>query len=142
MREDAKTVAKFTKAEMEGRRTHGRWSPLDEALVAPVQEALDEQYDPKYGGFGYGPNPRQPKFPEPSNLVFLLDRATRGKRRAGPARCSWGRSTWMSTGGHPRPRRRRLSPLQRRSLLADSALRENALRQRPARRRLCRGATS
>jgi uncharacterized protein YyaL (SSP411 family) len=76
IREDAKTVARFTKAEMEGRRTPALVA-IDEALVAPVQEALDEQYDPKYGGFGYGPNPRQPKFPEPSNLVYLLDRATR-----------------------------------------------------------------
>jgi uncharacterized protein len=75
IREDAKTVARFTKAEMEGRKTPPLVA-LDEALVAPVQEALNEQYDPKYGGFGYGPNPRQPKFPEPSNLVFLLDRAT------------------------------------------------------------------
>ena len=32
---------------------------IDESLVTPVQDALDEQYDPKYGGFGYGPNPRE-----------------------------------------------------------------------------------
>jgi uncharacterized protein len=78
VREDAKTVAKFTKAEMEGRKSTPLVA-LDEALVEPVQAALEEQYDPKYGGFGYGPNPKQPKFPEPSNLVYLLDRAQRLK---------------------------------------------------------------
>jgi uncharacterized protein YyaL (SSP411 family) len=97
VREDAKTIAKFTKAEMEGRRA----SPLvalDEGLVAPVQEALDEQYDPKYGGFGYGPNPRQPKFPEPSNLVFLLDRAVRNKDERAREMLV-GSLTWMQLGG-------------------------------------------
>jgi uncharacterized protein YyaL (SSP411 family) len=97
VREDAKTVAKFTKAEMEGRRA----SPLvalDEGLVAPVQEALADQYDPKYGGFGYGPNPRQPKFPEPSNLVFLLDRAVRSKDEAARDMLV-GTLTWMQLGG-------------------------------------------
>jgi uncharacterized protein YyaL (SSP411 family) len=78
IREDAKTITRFTKAEMEAKRT-SPLVPLDESLVPPVQAALDEQYDPKYGGFGYGPNPRQPKFPEPSNLVFLIDRVRRHK---------------------------------------------------------------
>jgi len=102
IREDAKTVARFTKAEMEGRKTPALVA-LDEALVAPVQEALDEQYDPKYGGFGYGPNPRQPKFPEPSNLVFLLDRArSKNARRDKTDRAKemlLGTLTWMSLGG-------------------------------------------
>ncbi len=78
IREDAKTITRFTKAEMEAKRT-SPLVPLDESLIPPVQAALDEQYDPKYGGFGYGPNPRQPKFPEPSNLVFLIDRVQRHK---------------------------------------------------------------
>jgi uncharacterized protein YyaL (SSP411 family) len=78
VREDAQTIAKYTKIEMEGRR-QVLPVPLDHNLVAPVQEGLDEQYDPKYGGFGWGPNPQQPKFPEPSNLVFLIDRMRRDK---------------------------------------------------------------
>jgi len=97
IREDAKTVASFTKAEMEGRKTPALVA-LDETLVAPVQEALDEQYDPKYGGFGYGPNPRQPKFPEPSNLVFLLDRSRREKNERAKEMLL-GTLTWMSLGG-------------------------------------------
>ena len=97
VREDAKTIAKFTKAEMEGRRAPPLVA-LDESLVAPVQEALADQYDPKYGGFGYGPNPRQPKFPEPSNLVFLLDRAVRNKDEAARDMLV-GTLTWMHLGG-------------------------------------------
>jgi uncharacterized protein YyaL (SSP411 family) len=102
IREDAKTVARFTKAEMEGRKSPALVA-LDEGLVTPVLEALDEQYDPKYGGFGYGPNPRQPKFPEPSNLVFLLERArTKDASREKSERARemlLGTLTWMSLGG-------------------------------------------
>ena len=97
VREDAKTVTRFTKAEMEGRPTPPLVA-LDEALVAPVQDALEEQYDPKYGGFGYGPNPRQPKFPEPSNLVFLLDRAVRSKDERAREMLV-GTLAWMQQGG-------------------------------------------
>ncbi|MCP4940990.1 MAG: thioredoxin domain-containing protein [Planctomycetaceae bacterium] len=46
---------------------------LDESLIAQVGEALAKQYDPVNGGFGRDPN--RPKFPEPSNLAFLLDRS-------------------------------------------------------------------
>lgn len=43
-----------------------------------VLAGLAEQYDARYGGFGYSAaESRRPKFPEPSNLLFLLDRAQR-----------------------------------------------------------------
>ena len=43
-------------------------------------QQLAEQFDAKYGGFSYSEaNPRRPKFPEPSNLVFLLDYVGRQK---------------------------------------------------------------
>ena len=45
---------------------------------------LAEQFDPEYGGFGFSPNnPRRPKFPEPVNLVFLLDQHRRGGQSGG-----------------------------------------------------------
>jgi uncharacterized protein YyaL (SSP411 family) len=57
---------------------------LSGQLVDGVLEALADQYDPEYGGFGYGAtNPRMPKFPQPSNLVFLLDRAERERGNQG-----------------------------------------------------------
>jgi uncharacterized protein len=83
IRDDAGAIAKYTKAEMEKRRTV-LTTPLDESLLAATQEALAEEFDPKYGGFGYSPDGRKPKFPVPSNLLFLLDRAKRGSSE--PAR--------------------------------------------------------
>ncbi len=51
---------------------------LEPGLVAAVQQALAHEYDREYGGFGYSAeNPRRPKFPEPPNLEFLLDRVAR-----------------------------------------------------------------
>jgi uncharacterized protein YyaL (SSP411 family) len=46
--------------------------PFDAALVDSVVESLLDQFDPQHGGFG--PSNQGPKFPEPSNLLFLLDR--------------------------------------------------------------------
>ena len=53
----------------------GEENELDTNLIESVARALEEQFDPEHGGFGRNPN--QPKFPEPSNLVFLLDRSRR-----------------------------------------------------------------
>ena len=51
---------------------------LDESLLRHVQQALRAEFDPEWGGFGYNQaNPRYPKFPQPSNLLFLLDQARR-----------------------------------------------------------------
>src|SRR5436190_4977506 len=55
IRGDAATVVKFTREQMEKRR--GSLSvPLDDALPAATLAALAEEYDPKYGGFGYSPD--------------------------------------------------------------------------------------
>ena len=51
---------------------------LNPSIVDGVAAALDDQFDPQFGGFGYSAaDPNRPKFPEPSNLVFLLDRMQR-----------------------------------------------------------------
>ncbi|AGA29197.1 DUF255 domain-containing protein [Singulisphaera acidiphila] len=56
-----------------------RHAPLTRAVAAQGREELTEQFDPEYGGFGFNPeNARRPKFPEPVNLVFLLDEHRRG----------------------------------------------------------------
>ncbi len=52
------------------------------AAVSQGEAGLAEQFDPEYGGFGFNPaNAKRPKFPEPVNMVFLLDQ----HRRGGPA---------------------------------------------------------
>ncbi len=51
---------------------------LRPAIVDAVAEAIAEQFDPEYGGFGFSAaQPNRPKFPEPSNLLFLIDRMRR-----------------------------------------------------------------
>jgi hypothetical protein len=51
--------------------SHEAFGPLDPAGPEATQRALSGRYDRVHGGFG-----RAPKFPSPSNLFFLLDRAT------------------------------------------------------------------
>ena len=61
-----------------------RRMPLSRTWTAEGLAELTRQFDPEYGGFGFNPrNPRRPKFPEPVNLVFLLDPHVR--RSAGKA---------------------------------------------------------
>ena len=53
---------------------------LDPAIVASISALIRGQYDPEFGGFG-----REPKFPQPKLLRFLLDeyRRTRSEDVAG-----------------------------------------------------------
>src|SRR4051794_794618 len=71
IRGDAQVIVKHTKSELEKRRSSIA-VPLDDSLPAATLAALAEEFDPKYAGFGYTPDGRRPKFPEPSNLFFLL----------------------------------------------------------------------
>ncbi|HEV3343440.1 MAG TPA: thioredoxin domain-containing protein [Pirellulales bacterium] len=57
---------------------------IDGQIAESAVAALAEQYDAEHGGFGYSAvNPRRPKFPEPSNLMLLVDRV----RRTDDAEC-------------------------------------------------------
>jgi uncharacterized protein YyaL (SSP411 family) len=48
--------------------------PLSMGMIERGVKGLSEQFDREHGGFGFDPvNPRRPKFPEPANLLFLLD---------------------------------------------------------------------
>jgi len=64
--------------------------PLTRDLAAGGRAGLAEQFDPEFGGFGFDPaRPNRPKFPEPVNLVYLLDQARRDRaagveKKAGP----------------------------------------------------------
>ena len=56
---------------------------LQQATLDAVRTNLVREFDPQYGGFGFEPaNPSRPKFPEPSNLLFLLDLARQGDAKA------------------------------------------------------------
>jgi len=76
---------------------------LQPALVDRVAAELAEQFDPQFGGFGYSTmEPNQPKFPEPSNLVFLLDRLQRtevsAEQREQAAMMLWATLDGMISG--------------------------------------------
>ncbi len=65
----------------------GRAAPLPMELnqerLTELLAALAEDFDPEHGGFSYSPqNPQLPKFPEPSNLLFLLNQLDRQPRDA------------------------------------------------------------
>jgi uncharacterized protein YyaL (SSP411 family) len=67
----------------------------------PVEEGrsrLAEQFDPQFGGFGFNPrNARRPKFPEPVNLVFLLDQSRRDRTKAPRERAAAADATASAT---------------------------------------------
>jgi hypothetical protein len=79
LRENADLLGKLVRRQLQEGPAAPEAGP-DPSLPDDVLTALVEEFDPEYGGFGYSPvNPRMPKFPQPSNLVFLLDRARREK---------------------------------------------------------------
>ncbi len=100
---DGKMLTEFVKTEMRGRRP-AALMPLDADVLDAVQAQLDEQYDARYGGFGFSEaNPFRPKFPEPSNLFFLIDRIQRhgvaGKDKDRAREMLVGTLQRMSMGG-------------------------------------------
>ena len=72
--QDAKLLTRFVKQNLESTSTDPDFK-IDDSYIAKVQTALLKDFDPVHGGFGYDPQtPQRPKFPEPSNLLFLLQR--------------------------------------------------------------------
>ncbi len=75
-----KSAALLTDATRRQLRAAGgqRRLPLSRTWAVEGLAELTRQFDPEHGGFGFNPrNPRRPKFPEPVNLVFLLDQQVR-----------------------------------------------------------------
>jgi uncharacterized protein len=55
---------------------------LTRELARGGRIALADQFDPEFGGFGFDPaRPKRPKFPEPVNLLYLLDQHRRDSVR-------------------------------------------------------------
>jgi uncharacterized protein len=76
---DAERLSQVVRRSLDAQALRPR-APLSRAMAQAGREALAEQFDPEYGGFGFDPqNARRPKFPEPVNLVFLLDQHRRAK---------------------------------------------------------------
>jgi uncharacterized protein YyaL (SSP411 family) len=83
LEQDGDKLVAIVRRSLAGAAARGR-VPLTRSLAAQGRAQLADQFDPMYGGFGFSPeNPRRPKFPEPVNLIFLLDQHRRGARGAG-----------------------------------------------------------
>jgi hypothetical protein len=77
IRGDAATITRFVKQATEG--TLNELQTVDAAFPGVIFESLERQFDSEYGGFSFSADdPHRPKFPEPANLLFLIDRAQRG----------------------------------------------------------------
>ena len=79
VQESAAQLTEYIKAELNGRQMPVATS-LPGNFLEQAQQALAQQYDADYGGFGYSPtSPDRPKFPEPANLSFLIYQIRAGK---------------------------------------------------------------
>ncbi|MBP89409.1 MAG: thioredoxin domain-containing protein [Planctomycetaceae bacterium] len=77
--QDAETITQLVKQELDGRRPQAV-GELDDKVFHEAFHSLERQYDGEFGGFGFDPrNPFRPKFPEPSNLAFLINRIRSGE---------------------------------------------------------------
>ncbi len=75
IRDSAKQIAELVSSTL-AKRSVPAELPTPEAALAAVQGALAEQFDAAHGGLGFSEvEPNRPKFPEPSNLLFLLAQA-------------------------------------------------------------------
>ena len=69
----ANQVTEETKQALAGREPLTE-TKIQSAWTTDTVSALKDRFDPDFGGFGFNPNnPQLPKFPEPSNLLFLID---------------------------------------------------------------------
>lgn len=77
MRETGQQLADYVRQSLDQRQPIVG-DPLGTKWLDLLTLELSDEFDAEYGGFGYSvANPKQPKFPEPSKLLFLLDRIQR-----------------------------------------------------------------
>lgn len=82
----------------------GRSPPADASIeqswIRDAKSTLQEEFDPEYGGFRYSEqDPNIPKFPEPSNLLFLSDQLRRNPQDADAERMLLKTCERMLMGG-------------------------------------------
>ncbi len=77
LEKDADQLTEIVRKSTAGKSGKARVA-LTRALASSGRAALASQFDPQFGGFGFNAaQPRRPKFPEPVNLVYLLDQHSR-----------------------------------------------------------------
>jgi len=110
---------------------------LDRALVGEVVDALKDQFDKEYGGFGSPARGSAGPSSAPPYLVLLQHEAERTKAKD-LAEMVDVTLDHMARGGIYDHLGGGFSSLQHRTHLDGATFREDALRQRPARRNLCK----
>lgn len=81
---DAEIVTQRTRESLAGLKP-ASGLPIQKAWAGDTLEKLGSNFDSRFGGFGFSAeNPRRPKFPEPSNLFFLIDQIQRNDDRDDP----------------------------------------------------------
>ncbi|MEC7681090.1 MAG: thioredoxin domain-containing protein, partial [Planctomycetota bacterium] len=79
VRAQAQAVTEAIRAQQVSSENVADAKVYDREMIQQTLRSLQDQYDPIYGGFASGPN--QPKFPEPSNLRFLMSLAMSEKSK-------------------------------------------------------------
>ena len=70
---DAELITKYTRESLAGKNENQN-AELQQSWTTIAFETMEDRFDPEWGGFRFSPeNPNIPKFPEPSNLFFLVD---------------------------------------------------------------------
>lgn len=78
---DAEVITARTKSSLEG-QSQSNGLPIQKSWIKKTQENLAAAYDPQYGGFGFSASsPDRPKFPQPTNLLFLANRVRQTKEQ-------------------------------------------------------------
>lgn len=71
---DADLITDLTRKSLAGKEAAAD-AELKPLWLTVAMKNLSDSFDPVYGGFGFSAaDPDRPKFPEPSNLLFLADR--------------------------------------------------------------------
>ena len=69
---DSAMLADLTRKELEDNKAE-EGEDVRRIWIDRCVQALEQNFDSDFGGFGYSEsNPQMPKFPEPSNLMFLI----------------------------------------------------------------------
>ena len=73
IRNDSELVTGIVQKRLAG-QTIDADAKIDVNWINQCFDNLKSSFDTEFGGFGFAPHdPRRPKFPEPSNLLFLID---------------------------------------------------------------------
>ena len=79
---DAEVITQATREALTG-RTPPVGAKIQPSWITDAKSNLQEDFDPEFGGFRFSQqDPNIPKFPEPSNLLFLIDQLRRNPQDA------------------------------------------------------------